>query len=175
MNKPKLKDYTICACPIPETLHPLRPAGTRRLLPRAICGKLAQLLLCRREAGGELQRFLKVRARFPATAAADEGEPEIEEIPIIRAVARNRRAEGLFRFVQMSGAAQRHAERVPRRRTGRVDRNRLTKAGERRVDMPEIALHLAQPLPDHGVFGQNRERAVEGAPSLIRPPRPKAH
>ncbi len=136
--------------------------------------KLVQLLLCRRKAGGKLQRFFKVRARLPAAAAADEGEPEIEEIAMVRPVARNRGAEGLFRFVQMSVAAQRHAERVPGRCTGRVDGNRRTKAGERRVDMHEIAQDFAQSLPDHGVFGEKRERGFEGRHRFIGAPQPKA-
>src|SRR5712671_5468356 len=64
--------------------------------------KLLELLSRRPETGRELQRFFKVRPRLPAAALADEREPEIEEIAMIRAVARNRLAEGLFGFVEMS-------------------------------------------------------------------------
>src|SRR3989442_1309019 len=144
------------------------------LLPCPIDGKLLELLARRPKAGRELQCFFKVRPRLPAAALADEGEPEIEEIAMIRSVARNCRAEGVCGFVEMSVPAERHAESVPGRRTGRVYGNSLTKSGDSRVDTPEIALELTEPLTDRGVLGQKRQRGFEGRRGFLGSAQPKA-
>ena len=121
-----------------SSLRPPRSAASLRSSSRAGA-----------EVGRELQRLFERRPRLSAAALADEDEPEIEVIAMIRAVARDRLRETPLRLRSdrplppsvMPSAFQADAFVAS---TATASRRR----GERRVDLAEIALQLAEPLAD---------------------------
>src|SRR5438034_6897593 len=121
---------------------PTRRGESTCSLAWVIGGQFLELFSRGGETRRKLQRPLEVRACLASATLTHQREPEVEDIPMIRAVARDRRAKRLLGFGQTSVAPQRHAERVPRRRARRVDGDGVAKARERRVDMSEVALQL---------------------------------
>src|SRR5262245_16561145 len=93
---------------------------------------------------------------------------------MIAGVAGNGRAKSLFGFVQMSVAAERHTQSVPRGRARRVDGDRVAKAGKRCADQSGVALELAESLSDRSVRREQRQSSFVSRNCFGGPAQPNA-
>src|SRR5262245_14423480 len=72
----------------------------RRLRTLLALAELLELVARRPEIGGELQRLLEVRPRLSAAPLPGQRETEVEVIPVVGAVARDRGSKGGLGLVE---------------------------------------------------------------------------
>jgi len=125
--------------------------------------------------GGLRVLLLEAGPRLVHTTLAKQCQAEIEVIAMIGTVPLDRLAKRVFRLLQPSGASEGHPQSIPGRRICRVDRDRVSKAGKRRVKLTEIALQFAKLLADGRIPRQKRESGFERSDRFAWPAQTKAH